>query len=137
MLFPSSPARGASSPGDGGGVFVPPELESMLQTTSPKTAKHVLSRAACDALAESGMRIAQLSVGTRVLVQRSEALVVELRAESERLSIRNAELSSQLAQAVANNATLERAERGELEARAREAQAVVGVSCPLTLLLVR
>jgi hypothetical protein len=52
MLFPSSPARGASSPGDGGGVFVPPELESMLQTTSPKTAKHVLSRAACDALAE-------------------------------------------------------------------------------------
>jgi hypothetical protein len=30
---------------------------------------------ACDALAESGMRIAQLSVGTRVLVQRSEALV--------------------------------------------------------------
>ena len=28
-------------------------------------------------------------------------------------------------------------ERGELEARAREAQAVVGVSCPLTLLLVR
>mgnify|MGYP006901813739 CR=1 len=30
---------------------------------------------ACDALAESGMRIAQVAVGTRVLIQRSETLI--------------------------------------------------------------
>lgn len=45
------------------------------RTTLPPDASVAEHSDACDALAESGMRIAQLSVGQRVLVQRSETLV--------------------------------------------------------------
>ena len=47
----------------------------------------------------------------KTLAGRSEALVMELRAEAERLNIRNAEVTAQLAQAVSQNGKLEREER--------------------------
>ena len=66
----------------------------------------------------------------KTIAERSEALVVELRAESERLSIRNAELSSQLSHAVTTNGQLDRSERDKsaqlvlLQKQLRESQAL-------------
>ena len=55
----------------------------------------------------------QYRTEARTIAERSEALVQELRAEAERLTVRNAELSAQVASAVSQGNQLSASEREE------------------------
>ena len=88
------------------------QVASLKRALADARALHEQSSGEVEALLKSQEELSsKYRDEAKTLASRSEALVMELRAECERLNIRNAEVTAQLAQAVSQNGKLEREER--------------------------